>query len=377
MKKYLLLVVCALLMWSCKGKVEVSVFNNSDVDRVNETVELCLCELTGFDAKKLVVFDADGKQVPSQILYRGTDKPQSLIFQVTLEAGKEKIFTLKEGTPETYAVKTYAHFVPKRKDDFSWENDRIAFRMYGPKLAPENPSNGPDVWFKRTEALITDKWYNDDLSGKQSYHEDHGEGLDCYKVAHTLGAGGICPYSDDSLWVGRYFDRYQILDNGPLRSSFVLFYDAVPYQGKKLKAEFVVNLDAGSNLNEVRVRYTGDTTNIRLAAGMWLHDSIQSLNVNKNLSTIGYAEDLMSEGKKPVAAGRGYTGVVFPGSWKESKKVSGHMVGIFNYKVGDEFQYYFGAGWNKHGFATDKDWFNYLNAKKAALLQPLKIKLLK
>jgi len=377
MKKYVVLVVCAVLMMACSRKVEVSVFNNSEVDRVNETVELCLCELTGFDAKKLVVLNVEGKQVPSQILCRGTDKAQSLIFQVTLAAGKQEVFTLKEGTPEAYTPKTFAHFVPKRKDDFSWENDRIAFRMYGPKLAPENPSNGPDVWYKRTEALITDKWYTNDLSGKLSYHEDHGEGLDCYKVGHTLGAGGVCPYSNDSLWIGRYFDRYKILDNGPLRSSFVLFYDAVEYQGKTLKAEFMVNLDAGSNLNEVRVRYTGDTTEMRLAAGIYLHDSIQSLNVNQNNETIAYAEDLMSESKKPVPAGRGYAGVVFPGSWQASKKISGHIVGIVNYKIGEEFLYYFGAGWNKHGFPTDKDWYSYLNDKKAALLQPLKIKILK
>lgn len=377
MKKYILLVISVLLMWGCKGKVEVSVFNNSEVDRVNETVELCLCELTGFDAKKLVVLNAEGKQVPSQILYRGTDKAQSLIFQVTLAAGKQEVFILKEGTPEVYPAKTFAHFVPKRKDDFSWENDRIAFRMYGPKLAPENPSNGADVWFKRTEALITEKWYNNDLSGKRSYHEDHGEGLDCYKVAHTLGAGSICPYSTDSLWVANQFDRYQILDNGPIRSSFILFYDAIKYQDKTLKAEFVVNLDAGSNLNEVRVRYTGDTTAIRLAAGMFLHDTVQSLNVNQELATIGYAEDFLSDSKKPVAAGRGFTGVVFPGKWLESKMLSKHMVGICSYKVGEEFLYYFGAGWNKHGFASDKDWFNYLNNRKSALLQPLKIKILK
>lgn len=376
MKKYLLVAVLALVLWSCNGKVEVSVFNNSEVDRVNETVELCLCELKGFDAKKLVVFNAEGKQVPSQVLYRGTEQPQTLIFQVTLAAGKEETFTLKESEPENYTAKTFAHFVPQRKDDLSWENDRIAFRMYGPKLAPENPSNGVDVWYKRTEALISEKWYSEELSGKKSYHTDGGEGLDCYKVAHTLGAGGICPYSDDSLWVGNQFDRYQILDNGPIRTSFVLFYDAFKFKNKTLKAEFVVDLDAGSNLNEARVRFTGDTTQIRLAAGIWLHDSIQSLNVNEDLCTIGYAENLMTEGKKPVPSGRGYTGVVFPGKWKESKKIAGHMVGIVDYKMGEEFHYYFGAGWNKHGFPSDKDWFNYLNQKKAALLQPLKIKIL-
>jgi hypothetical protein len=373
---YLFLIV--LLFVSCNRKVEVSIFNNSEVDRVNETVELCLCQLENFDPLKIVVLDAEGNQVPSQILYKGTNTPQCLIFQVSLEAGKEVVYTLQEGTRSVYPSKTFAQFVPQRKDDFSWENDRIAFRMYGPKLAPENPSNGIDVWFKRTEALITEKWYADDLSGKKSYHNDNGEGLDCYKVGHALGAGSICPYTKDSLWVGRYFDHYQILDNGPIRSSFVLTYDSVYYRDKVLKAEFMVSLDAGSNLNEIKVRYSGDTSQIELAAGIFLHDSIQSLNRNDDKTFIGYAENNISQGsKKQSDLGRGYTGVVFPGKWKEYKQVSGHAVGIFTYKIGEEFLYYSGAGWSKHGFATDKDWYNYLSTKKATLLQPLKVKMLK
>lgn len=377
MKRIILLVFSVLLLVSCNRKLEVSVFNNSEVDRVNETVELCLCEMKGLDATKIVVLDANGKQIPSQILYKGTATPQCLIFQVSLEAGKEATFALQEGDPEKYTQKTFAHFVPKRKDDFSWENDRIAFRMYGPKLAPENPSNGIDVWYKRTEKLITEKWYANDLSGKISYHADHGEGLDCYKVANTLGAGSICPYSKDSLWVGRSFNRYKILDNGPIRSTFVLFYDSVFYLNKVLKAEFMVSLDAGSNLNEIRVRYTGDTSDIRLAAGIYLHDSIQSLNVNDEKTYIGYAENIQSEEKVPVAVGRGYTGVVFPTIWVDTKQLSGHWVSIYNYKVGEEFRYFAGSGWSKHGFPADKDWFAYLNEKKASIEQPLKVKILK
>jgi hypothetical protein len=376
MKKIVSLFLMALALSSCSKKVEVSVFNNSDIDRTNETVELCLCQLKSFDAAQIVVLNAEGKQVPTQLICKGTDEPQGLLFQVSLKAGTEAVFTVKEGTPEKFPARTAAFFVPERKDDIAWENDRIAFRMYGPALAKENPSNGADVWFKRTTSLIMDKWYKDDISGKLSYHEDHGEGLDCYKVAHTLGAGSVAPYSTDSIWVGRYFDRYQILDHGPIRSSFVLFYDSVPYGSVVLKAEMMVSIDAGSNLNEVRIRYTGDTTNIQLAAGIYLHDSIQSLSVNDAQGYIGYAENLFSE-KLRTPSGRGYTGVVFPGALKETKQVSGHMVGICDYKVGEEFLYYFGAGWNKHGFASDQDWFSYLSSRRAALEQPLKVKILK
>jgi hypothetical protein len=46
-----------------------------------------------------------------------------------------------------------------------------------------------DFWAKKTESLIIDKWYKDDLAGVASYHEDHGEGLDFYKVGRTLGLG--------------------------------------------------------------------------------------------------------------------------------------------------------------------------------------------
>jgi hypothetical protein len=376
MKKIIPFFLMALVFASCGKKVEVSVFNNSEVDRTNETVELCLCQLKKFNAERIVVLNAEGKQVPCQIIYKGTDKPQSLIFQVSLKAGTETAFTLKEGTPEKIPAKTFVRFVPERKDDITWENDRIAFRMYGPALAKENPSNGVDVWFKRTTSLIIDKWYKDDLAGKQSYHEDHGEGLDCYKVAHTLGAGGIAPYSKDSIWVGRNFDRYQILDNGPIRSSFVLFYDSVPYGSTLLKAEMMVSIDAGSNLNEVRIRYSGGVAKIQLSAGIYLHDSIQSLNVNGAQGYIGYAENLFSEELK-TPSGRGYTGVVFPGALLETKQVSGHMVGICDYKVGDEFRYYFGAGWSKDGFASDQEWFSYLNSCRIALTEPLKVKIVK
>ena len=376
MKKYSFLFLIVLLFASCSKKAEITVFNNSEIDRVNEMVDICLCQLTDFDAAKIVVMDSEGNQVPTQLLYKGDEKPQSLIFPVSLEAGKSTTFNVEEGIPDSVKAMTTVRYVPERKDDIAWENNKVAFRMYGPALAAENASNGVDVWFKRTDELIMDKWYKNDLAHVSSYHVDNGEGLDCYKVAHTLGAGGVTIFANDSLYVGNQYDRYKILDKGPLQSSFVLFYDSIPFGAHILKSEVVVTLNAYSNLNEVRVIYSGDTTGYQIAAGIFLHDSIQSLNSSKEKGFIGYAENFMTDTKNPVPAGRGYTGVVFPGGIAEAKTVSGHALGINNYKTGEEFRYFFGAGYES-GFESDQSWFKYLSDQKIAISQPLDVKIIR
>jgi len=377
MKKYFLPIICVLCFFSCSRNVEIEVFNNSEVDRVKEMVEICLCQLEELDPLSIVIYNANGKTVPFQILYKGTDEPKALLFPVTLKAGVQAIYTLKEGTPQKTPAKTNVRLVTERKDDMSWENDRIGFRMYGPGSANEFQSNGVDVWLKRTKALVLDKWYQKNISQKASYLQDHGEGLDCYNLKQSLGAGGISPYSRDSIWTAPHFDRYKILDNGPLRSSFVLFYDNLKYGSKKIRAELKVTLDAGSNLNEAVVVYKGDTTQIRLAAGVYLHDSIQSLDGVAARGYIGYGENVYTQDLDKISAGRCYTGVVFGQAVPVIKRVKGHCVALFNYKMGQEFNYYFGAGWSKFGFKNDSDWFQYLSNKRIALTQPLKVRILK
>ena len=57
--------------------------------------------------------------------------------------------------------KVYGRYVPERKDDFAWENEFAAWRMYGPALKAENPSNGVDLWLKASPELIVDSFYAD------------------------------------------------------------------------------------------------------------------------------------------------------------------------------------------------------------------------
>lgn len=91
--------------------------------------------------------------------------------------------------PES-AITTYSRFVPERTDDYAWENDKVAFRTYGPdaqKRVEENRpegtlSSGIDLWLKRTDQSIINKWYGENLKKPGYYHIDHGEGYDPYHV---------------------------------------------------------------------------------------------------------------------------------------------------------------------------------------------------
>ena len=57
------------------------------------------------------------------------------------------------------AARTFCRFIPERLDDFAWENDVVAFRVYGPALRGKGVNSGIDCWFKRGEHPMIDKLY--------------------------------------------------------------------------------------------------------------------------------------------------------------------------------------------------------------------------
>lgn len=73
---------------------------------------------------------------------------------------------------------------PERLDDVAWENDRVAYRAYGPALqATGERAYGYDIWTKSTPEPVVEDRYDGDLNRGISYHEDHGNGMDVYAVA--------------------------------------------------------------------------------------------------------------------------------------------------------------------------------------------------
>ena len=155
------------------------------------------------------------------------------MFQSDFRPNETKTFVVKNGQrrpPTRSQFKVYGRFVRERNDDFAWENDRIAHRMYGPDLETwkQEPltSSGIDVWTKRVSRLVVNDWYMTD-----NYHLDSGEGADMYSVGKSRGCGGVGIWANDTLHVSRNFVRSRVLAAGPIRLVFELDYE--PWDGRR------------------------------------------------------------------------------------------------------------------------------------------------
>ncbi|MCP5538026.1 MAG: glycoside hydrolase family 88 protein [Akkermansiaceae bacterium] len=248
--------------------------NPSSLTRRNQVVSLKWADvkkhLPAATAQNTAVMDrVSGYFLPVQ------NFDDSLLVQVSLMPGESRKFTLfvlENGQPAHFPSRLHARFVPERLDDFAWENDRMAFRMYGPALVAEDGRGGIDVWTKRVRYPIVDKWYK---AGPTQYHTDHGEGMDAYKVGQTLGCGGL-GYLDKQgkLIPSPVFATSKVITKGPLRLKFILTYPPLAVDGAKVTETRTVTMDAGSHFLHVTSSFKteGDSAGIRPVTGLYVHD---------------------------------------------------------------------------------------------------------
>ncbi len=375
-KTYLFLLALGFLV-SCSSdnEMKVTVGNPIDADRQSELVEIPVKDIEAkvkltAEQPGYIVKNVQGDEVPSQLTSDG-----KLIFQSNLKGKETTMFYITAGTPREYTTKTYGRFITERKDDFAWENDRVAFRIYGPALVEiDGPSNGIDVWYKRTNDMIIDKWYKNDLAGIAPYHDDHGEGLDDYKVGRSLGGGAMAPYVNDTLWLNQNFVSQDLLDNGPLRTTFKLTYNDIDVDGKLFSEARTISIDAGSQLYKVVQEY-GTDSEIPVAAGLVKREN-DSIIASVENNYIVYAEP-HSDVVDDV-----YLALVFPEGLEKSEVNTymvgenpySHVLGITTYRPGTTVTYYSGYGWSKFGFPTVADFEKYVADFSASLANPLVVK---
>lgn len=385
MKKIACFLFSLAFLMSCTEepkKVDVTVQNPSDFDRTSDMVELSVndvkTKLGASDTSNYIVTNAMGEVISSQITSDG-----KLIFQAGTKAGETLTYLVRTGQKQEYTAQTYGRFITERKDDFAWENDRVAFRAYGPALVEiDGPSNGFDVWYKRTPNMVIDKWYKNDLAGVASYHADHGEGLDDYKVGRSLGGGAMAPYVGNKLWLNQNFVSQEVMDNGPLRTTFRLTYKDIDVDGKSFSESRIISIDAGSQLSKITQEY-GTSESIPVAAGIVKRASGDSIIVASDKTFLVYMEP-----KTDNVEGI-YIGLVFPEGMKNSttdtykikndktKKEDSysHVLGIVDYQPNRPVTYYTGYGWNKYGFANEGEFVSYLENFVKGLKQPLVVNL--
>lgn len=404
----------ALLLVSCgnKGPLQVTVTNPIELERNGELVEVCMeqvsKQLNLNDTTELVVLNEAGEQVPYQLTYDG-----KLIFPAKVAAKGTVVYTIQTGTPQEglFTMAAYGRKYPERVDDVAWENDRVAFRTYGPALqANGERAFGYDLWLKRVPGMVVEERYEKELNPATkakidslkainkneeaqalyqsvSYHVDHGNGLDCYKVGPTLGGGAAALLAGDEIvYPYCYVGEPEILDNGPLRFTVKLNYAPFVIGGDSIVTETrIISLDKGAQLNKTVLTYANLSKAAPVAAGIVIHpENEEAYTTDADAGYITYTDlsDNINNGNGEI-----YVGVAFPGEMKEAKVklfsdeesknlrggATGHVLAIAEYQPNSEFTYYWGSGWSKYGFADATAWNQYMSEFTQKVRNPLNI----
>ncbi len=201
------------------AQATVRVENPTDRVRTDEVVSVRWDALerrvSGLEADRVRVMDADGAEVPVQVIDADLDgTPDELLMLVSLWPGQSRDLEVEAQPAAMVARRANAHH-DARRDDIGWENGQIVFRTYGAGLVAleDLVSSGFDVWAKRTDSLVLEDWYADG-----DYHIDHGEGADFFSVGRSLGAGATAVWDGASLWPAPNFSSHRIVADGPLRA---------------------------------------------------------------------------------------------------------------------------------------------------------------
>lgn len=276
---------------------------------------------------------------------------------------------------ETKAV-TFSRLVPERTDDYTWENDKVAFRTYGPEAQrriEENKyggtlSSGIDLWLKKVDYSIIDKWYAKNVETEGYYHIDHGEGYDPYHVGKSRGTGGIGIWENDSLYVSKNFKTSKTIATGPLRTVFELDY--APWSDYNVKETKRISLDLGSNFSKFDINLVSEKQVPNYTIGITKHYGKGEVKLGKAKGLFRYWEPIddafVGEGividEKLVKLSINF----------DAKTPDQSQVLIVTYPKGNMLSYYAGFAWTKSGQVVSKeDWDAMLERQCLIVKNPL------
>lgn len=377
----------------------VTVTNTEKVQRqeiVEVDVQAVRDILKASPSDKFVVKNVFNQEVSYQLTYDG-----KLLLDASVRPCGTATFTIAVGTPQKMKVWVTGRHYPERVDDIAWENDRGAYRLYGPALqASGEKAFGNDVWVKNTPDLEVEKRYNVEHAGKNkikvlkkkgrmeeaaameeatTYHFDHGYGLDCYKVGPSLGCGTPAILYKGDIVFPYCYKEYDILDDGPYRFTVALTYNPAKIGKTENVVEHrILSLDKGSNFNKMVVWYDGFTKPFEVCAGVVVHvEDVESVVAGNGF--VQYADPTQEPTKQNFQI---YTGAIFPEQGVKTKflklekpanGIAGHLIGYKTIQPADRFTYYFGSAWSKYDVLNQNEWQCRINTFMDAIHAPLQV----
>ena len=354
---------------------EFTITNPVAVARMAETISLdwnaIADAVPGLTQENVAVYeDQSGRFLVTQIA--AVDGNTELLFQTDLAPEETKSFRLMklpDGVKKPHPqATTYCCSLPERHDDFAWENDKVANRMYGPALEFETITSGVDAWGKCVPYPVVEKFIRDYTQKEIPYHYNHGEGGDFYKVGNTLGCGGLAPFVNGKVRLPRNFTDWKVLANGPIRSVFELSYQAWKAEGYTVGETKRISIDLGSNMSRFECLYTAqDADRLPLAAGIVLRDTSDRTWTADGAIAYWLPTDFIE--------GMFGCGVVFGSDYKPGIiNADGHLLLTLEQKVDAPVVYYAGSCWDENAeFDSFEKWQQYLADFKNRIDHPVSI----
>ena len=265
---------------------------------------------------------------------------------------------------------TFARFVPERADDFAWENDLVAFRVYGPALRNGKEDSGVDCWLKRVHYPIINKWYEGNAKGI-SYHRDNGEGNDPYHVGSSRGCGGTALWVDGQMVTSKNYIAWKILQQEREKTVFELTYKYPAAKGEEPIQEIKkISILLGNRFFRSESTFTRagkPLADLPVAVGITTHDG-------KAAALMAPEKGWIACWEKIEGSGLGTGVLLAPGSAVETRELKSpvpdhsHVLILTKTDAAGRVICHAGYGWERAGdIRTVEDWKNALNAYAEAL----------
>ena len=389
--KYTFFLFFILTIQGCVNKTQqiLTIHNNIDLVRESETVTINRNQLNGSlqeNFENLVLKELESnKNITIQYIDKNKDGIKDvLLFQPKMLTNQSKRLILTVNTEK--ADKTlndtisFSRFVPERLDDFAWENDKVAFRTFGPKSKEITEkgikggaiSSGIDCWLKRVEYPILNKWYKKHTNGTGDYHKDTGEGVDNYHVGGSLGCGGVGVFKDSLLLTSANFNGYLELESGAIQTRFELLYDSWNTGDSRVSEVKKISLNKGSHLTRFELVFDKEVK--RLVTGFPIEKDNEGLENNKNDGWFSlWRNHADSELGLGIVIDPKYIDNHF--EYHSEEKDKSHFF-IQLKPINNKVVYYAGFGWKKSkSFTTKNDWVAYLKQFSDQLKTPILVTL--
>ncbi|MDR0902169.1 MAG: DUF4861 domain-containing protein [Opitutaceae bacterium] len=385
---------------AAQDKFTVTVTNDLATARPAEIITIPFKEvrarIPGALLDCVAVRDAGGGIIPAQVTnFKPAARPvlgDDLVWQHDFAPGeKTATFTIERTSRPVppFPQKTFARYVPERLDDFAFENDVIAHRMYGPAL--DTPaagrsrmiSSGIDVWIKSVRHPVIDRWY---LKGHDAYHVNSGEGLDMYDVGTDRGDGGTGIWDGAKIHTSHNYATWRVLANGPIRTVFELTYNAWDAAGARVAETKRFTIDAGRNLHQVESTFTfedRDALTVAIGLSKPRRNATHTFASDEKTGWIANWTTYKRPPKKNTPPGTnlgegsiGIAALLPAGAASGQAGDEGNNYILTQAASGKPVRYHIGACWSKDGtgrFPDQAAWEAYLADFALRLAHPLNV----